>query len=132
MICNHCHRRKKGKEKFNSWIDYTDHKVYYFCGACWVKARAARRHGLTFRAGLFEGNTKVGVLRAKTIGKFERKNRAELKKKIGMCQRCGAHSEDLQVHHYRWKSQGGLDQDDNYLILCPECHKAYHAKSTGL
>ena len=45
------------------------------------------------------------------------------------CQNCGAH-EFLQVHHRRFRSQGGQDSEENMITLCNRCHQELHAGAT--
>ena len=41
------------------------------------------------------------------------------------CQQCGRR-EQLQVHHLRFRSQGGSDEEANLITLCAECHEDMH------
>lgn len=43
----------------------------------------------------------------------------------GKCVECGA-TERLEVHHIRYKSQGGTDELDNLITLCACCHAEKH------
>lgn len=44
------------------------------------------------------------------------------------CQCCHGKEKDpnLEVHHIRYRSQGGTDQPENLITLCHTCHKALH------
>ena len=47
-----------------------------------------------------------------------------------ICERCG-NTKALQCHHIVKKSQGGLDIEDNIILLCWNCHhgtKGVHGK----
>ena len=43
------------------------------------------------------------------------------------CQVCKAKNTRLEVHHIKYRSQGGTDDLDNLITLCEECHKKVHA-----
>ena len=42
------------------------------------------------------------------------------------CQICGAQNTQLQVHHIRFRSQGGSDSMENLTTLCKDCHEKIH------
>ena len=42
------------------------------------------------------------------------------------CQCCGKKNCRLEVHHIRFKSDGGTDDEENLITLCEDCHKAIH------
>jgi len=44
------------------------------------------------------------------------------------CQICGS-MQRLQVHHSRFRSQGGGDAEDNLITLCAGCHEQVHRGS---
>ncbi len=44
------------------------------------------------------------------------------------CQNCGR-SAQLEVHHLRFRSHSGEDDEGNLITLCAECHQRAH--STG-
>ena len=50
--------------------------------------------------------------------------RAKLIKPDTVCSACGKRS-ILQLHHLTYQRLGG-EQDDDFAILCPECHKKAH------
>lgn len=41
------------------------------------------------------------------------------------CQNCGALS-NLEVHHRKFRSQRGLDSEQNLITLCAACHSIVH------
>jgi 5-methylcytosine-specific restriction endonuclease McrA len=41
------------------------------------------------------------------------------------CQVCGS-MQNLQVHHLRFRSQSGSDEEHNLITLCAECHEQMH------
>ncbi len=41
------------------------------------------------------------------------------------CQGCGC-SGPMQIHHIHYRSQGGTDQIENLITLCPKCHNKVH------
>ncbi len=43
------------------------------------------------------------------------------------CAVCGAKA--VNLHHIRYKSQGGLDDPANLLPLCHNCHDGHHTKN---
>lgn len=42
------------------------------------------------------------------------------------CRWCGT-TDELQIHHVRYRSQGGADTPRNLLTLCWECHERAHS-----
>jgi len=42
------------------------------------------------------------------------------------CQICGAMNTRLEVHHIKFRSQGGSDSMDNLVALCSDCHSKVH------
>lgn len=42
------------------------------------------------------------------------------------CQHCGKQNTRLEVHHIKFRSQGGTDRPDNLITLCSKCHKDLH------
>lgn len=57
-----------------------------------------------------------------------------LKMANGVCQLCGNSAPFtknngtpyLEVHHIQWLSEGGLDDPENTVALCPNCHRKMH------
>lgn len=43
------------------------------------------------------------------------------------CQFCGS-MQHLQVHHLKFRSQSGSDEEQNLITLCSECHGRMHSK----
>lgn len=43
------------------------------------------------------------------------------------CQVCKAKNVRLEVHHIKYRSQGGTDDLDNLITLCTDCHKKVHS-----
>ena len=48
------------------------------------------------------------------------------------CQCCGKKNCRLEVHHIRFKSDGGTDDEENLITLCTDCHKGIHAGTVVL
>ena len=48
------------------------------------------------------------------------------------CQCCGKKNCRLEVHHAKFKSNGGTDDEENLLTLCEDCHKGVHAGTVEL
>jgi 5-methylcytosine-specific restriction endonuclease McrA len=44
------------------------------------------------------------------------------------CQVCGS-MQCLQVHHLKFRSQSGGDEEQNLITLCTECHEQTHRSS---
>jgi 5-methylcytosine-specific restriction endonuclease McrA len=44
------------------------------------------------------------------------------------CQVCGS-MQNLQVHHLKFRSQSGGDEEQNLITLCAECHEQAHRKA---
>jgi hypothetical protein len=42
------------------------------------------------------------------------------------CKLCSKESEYLEVHHIIPKSRGGLDNDNNLIKICVDCHSLVH------
>jgi 5-methylcytosine-specific restriction endonuclease McrA len=43
------------------------------------------------------------------------------------CQACGS-MQNLQVHHLKFRSHSGGDEEQNLITLCAECHERMHGK----
>ena len=43
------------------------------------------------------------------------------------CQCCSKKNCRLEVHHIKFKSNGGTDDEENLITLCADCHKGVHA-----
>lgn len=43
------------------------------------------------------------------------------------CQCCGKKNCRLEVHHIKFKRNGGADDEENLITLCEDCHKGVHA-----
>jgi len=43
------------------------------------------------------------------------------------CQCCGKKNCRLEVHHIKFRSDGGTDDEENLITLCEDCHKGIHA-----
>ena len=48
------------------------------------------------------------------------------------CQCCGKRNCRLEVHHIKFKSNGGTDDEENLITLCEDCHKGVHAGTVVL
>lgn len=48
------------------------------------------------------------------------------------CQCCGKKNCRLEVHHIKFKSNGGTDDEENLITLCKECHDGVHACTVKL
>ena len=43
------------------------------------------------------------------------------------CQCCGKKNCRLEVHHIKFRRNGGTDDEENLITLCEDCHKRVHA-----
>ena len=48
------------------------------------------------------------------------------------CQCCGKKNCRLEVHHVKFRSDGGTDDEENLITLCVDCHKGVHAGTVVL
>ena len=48
------------------------------------------------------------------------------------CQCCGKKNCRLEVHHIKFKRNGGTDDEENLITLCEDCHKGVHAGTVVL
>ena len=48
------------------------------------------------------------------------------------CQCCGKKNCRLEVHHIKFKSNSGTDDEENLITLCEDCHKGVHAGTVVL
>lgn len=48
------------------------------------------------------------------------------------CQCCGKKNCRLDVHHIKFRSNGGTDDEENLITLCEDCHKGVHAGTVTL
>lgn len=48
------------------------------------------------------------------------------------CQCCGKKNTRLEVHHIKFRSIGGTDDEENLITLCKDCHKGVHAGTVVL
>ena len=48
------------------------------------------------------------------------------------CQCCGKKNCRLEVHHIKFRRNGGTDDEENLITLCEECHKSVHAGTVVL
>lgn len=57
---------------------------------------------------------------------FASRREAILNRDSYTCKICGAKNTRLEVHHIKYRSQGGTDDEDNLITLCESCHKKIH------
>ena len=48
------------------------------------------------------------------------------------CQCCGKKNCRLEVHHIKFRSNGGTDDEENLITLCTDCHKGVHTGTVVL
>lgn len=44
----------------------------------------------------------------------------------GHCENCGVICLELQGHHIDPDCNGGSNDEDNVVMVCPDCHSAFH------
>lgn len=59
------------------------------------------------------------------VAAFARLHRQILARDGWRCQACGS-SQNLQIHHKKFRSQSGHDSEDNLITLCARCHAETH------
>lgn len=57
---------------------------------------------------------------------FENVKQYVLTRDKRICQHCGKDNTKLEVHHIKFRSQGGTDTPSNLITLCSKCHKDLH------
>ena len=63
---------------------------------------------------------------------YSSKREAILHRDNYTCQCCGKKNCRLEVHHVKFKSNGGTDDEENLITLCEDCHKGVHAGTVEL
>ena len=63
---------------------------------------------------------------------YSSRRKAVLHRDNYTCQCCGKKNCRLEVHHIRFKSNGGTDDEENLITLCEDCHKGVHAGTITL
>ena len=48
------------------------------------------------------------------------------------CQCCGKKNCRLEVHHIKFRRDGGTDDEENLITLCEDCHRGVHAGTVEL
>ena len=48
------------------------------------------------------------------------------------CERCGAHTTDLEVHHLHYRTFGGRETPEDVQVLCVLCHRLAHPEQDEL
>ena len=56
--------------------------------------------------------------------------RKEVKDRDRGCRGCGGITQS-EVHHIKFRSQGGKDKADNLIWLCGDCHRSAHNTGRG-
>jgi 5-methylcytosine-specific restriction endonuclease McrA len=56
---------------------------------------------------------------------YRKLHRQVLERDGWRCQFCGS-MQNLQVHHLKFRSQSGVDDEQNLITLCAECHEKLH------
>ena len=57
---------------------------------------------------------------------YSSRREAILHRDNNTCQCCGKKNCRLEVHHIKFKSNGGTDDEENLITLCKECHDGVH------
>jgi 5-methylcytosine-specific restriction endonuclease McrA len=61
-------------------------------------------------------------------GSYRQLRQEVLRRDGWKCQWCGR-VENLQVHHQKFRSHSGGDNEENLITLCEACHKSVHRPS---
>ena len=56
---------------------------------------------------------------------YQRLRQEVLRRDAWRCQCCGTRS-NVEVHHKKYRGQGGDDSEENLITLCVECHDSHH------
>ncbi|MFZ0911759.1 MAG: HNH endonuclease [Candidatus Korobacteraceae bacterium] len=59
---------------------------------------------------------------------YREPHRQVLERDSWRCQVCGS-MQRLQVHHLKFRSHSGGDEEQNLITLCAECHARMHRKA---
>ena len=63
---------------------------------------------------------------------YSSRRKAVLHRDNYTCQCCGKKNCRLEVHHIKFKSNGGTNDEENLITLCEDCHKGVHAGTVAL
>lgn len=63
---------------------------------------------------------------------YSSRRKAVLHRDNYTCQCCGKKNCRLEVHHIKFRSNGGTDDEENLITLCEDCHKGVHAGTVVL
>ena len=63
---------------------------------------------------------------------YSSKREAILHRDNYTCQCCGKKNCRLEVHHIKFRRNGGTDDEENLITLCEDCHKGIHAGTVEL
>ncbi len=63
---------------------------------------------------------------------YSSRRKAVLHRDNYTCQCCGKKNCRLEVHHIKFRSDGGTDDEENLITLCKECHDGVHAGTVVL
>ena len=63
---------------------------------------------------------------------YSSRRKAVLHRDNYTCQCCGKKNCRLEVHHIKFRQNGGTDDEENLITLCEDCHKGIHAGTVEL
>ncbi len=63
---------------------------------------------------------------------YSSRQKAVLHRDNYICQCCGKKNCRLEVHHIKFRRDGGTDDEENLITLCEDCHKGVHAGTVEL
>lgn len=63
---------------------------------------------------------------------YSSRQKAVLHRDNYTCQCCGKKNCRLEVHHIKFRRNGGTDDEENLITLCEDCHKGVHAGTVVL
>jgi DNA-directed RNA polymerase subunit RPC12/RpoP len=124
--CPNCGRHRAREQGF-----FTKSLRCSYCGASsTLKKREVKKKGIFFQrvVSVREIYDSKGGERWK---RNWREARAAALERAGYkCSKCGSHN-DLHVHHIKPVSKGGTDALSNLAVLCADCHRAVHKRTSN-
>lgn len=127
MKCTHC------RSYFDRNDAFTDSRIGRMCSqACHEEHREEQNAKRRARAQEKQRKTPDGPKRSGRKKAFADPEYAVIRKAVRerdghRCRWCGRPGEDLEVHHVKYRSQGGADHASNLITLCQVHHREAHS-----